>query len=147
MTRALLLGVILAAAGCGTEPAWDGDPSKCDRIEEGACLRALPVGAITSVLPWAAGTFGPTSLRGYLVEGTSSGPCENARGCHDGDTMHIWLAPDDGTEYHPCLRPWVLGHEMGHAARLQQRGDSDNEHTDPVWSLWPRHLGEVCFPQ
>jgi hypothetical protein len=62
--------------------------------------------------------------------------------------MHIWVALDKPEwSWHPCLFPWILGHEVGHAALSQQFGDSDNDHTRPVWQTWPSHLGEVCFPE
>jgi hypothetical protein len=62
--------------------------------------------------------------------------------------MHIWVALDKSAWFwHPCLGPWILGHEVGHAALSQQLGDSDNGHTRPVWQSWPSHLGEVCFPE
>jgi hypothetical protein len=130
----------LTAIGCA-DPIWNGDPSKCEHIVEGACINGLTITEVEIAAQLARKQFGPLSFTGYLIEGvdevTPDGVegCVRVVGCDNNHTMHIQVKTLN--QEWPCPL-WILAHEFGHIAL------DDSNHHSWRWANWGEQIPVIC---
>jgi hypothetical protein len=131
-----LLVTLATWLGC-TGPEWDGDPSSCSFVQDGACVRLEPgTRAAPKDLQFALGVAAAywsadaSVLSGYLISvhpqnadlSLCGGGPWTTSGCVDRARAHMHLRQVDDCAF------LYLPHEVGHVAL-----DGDGDHEDPRW--------------